>query len=467
VTNPRLEPGSYRDRDGRVLYFDGQVYRLLSARALEEWTALAATSFFQELVAEGKVVATELVEEPAPELSEVAAGWAGVLRHERIPWISYPYEWSFGMMKRAALLQLELMERALGEGFVLKDASAYNIQWRGVKPVFIDIPSFQRPEPGEAWMGYLQFCRLHLYPLMMTSLKGIPFQPWLRGSLDGISPQECARFFGITDLLRPGVLVDVQIQSRLQNAAAASERSVREEVKDSGFTAEMIGRNVRRLSKVVRKLDWSPPRSAWSDYAEEHGYDDVDAGAKETFVRSVADEKRWSTVWDLGSNTGTFSRILAESSECVIAVDADHPAVERLFAELVSSGPDNILPQVGNLADPSPAMGWRWMERGTFADRGSPELILFLALVHHVVLGANVPLGELVAWLASLTDNLLIEWVDRGDPMVERLLLNKEDLFSEYERDNFEAVLGSHFEIRRRQELGSGTRVLYLAGAKS
>lgn len=466
MTNPRLEPGSYRDRDGRVLYLDGQVYRLLSARALEEWTALADTDFFQQLVAEGKVVATEQVEDPAPALSEAADGWAGILRHERIPWISYPYEWCFGMMKRAAILQLELMERALGEGFVLKDASAYNIQWRGVRPVFIDIPSFQRPEPGEAWMGYLQFCQLHLYPLMMTALKGIPFQPWLRGSLDGISPQECARLFGVSDLLRPGVLVDVQLQSRLQNAAASSEKSMRKEVKNSGFSAEMILRNVRRLGKVVRKLDWDPPSSAWSDYAEEHGYGEVDAEAKERFVQSVADQKRWSTVWDLGSNTGTFSRILAQGADCVVAVDADHPAVERLFSELVASGPENVLPLVGNLADPSPAMGWRWTERGTFADRGSPELVLFLALVHHMVLGANVPLAELVAWLAGLTENLLIEWVDRGDPMVDRLLLNKEDLFGEYERDNFEAVLSSHFEILRREELGSGTRVLYFAGAK-
>ena len=467
MTNPSLEPGSYRDRDGRVLYLDGEVHRLLSPRALADWEALSETAFFAELVDEGKVVRTETLTHPGPRLAAAADAWGGVLRHERIRWVSYPYEWSFSMLKRAALLQLELMRRALAEGFVLKDASAYNVQWRGAKPVFIDVPSFQRLEPGEPWVGYLQFCRLFLYPLMLTAYKGVSHQSWLRGSLDGIAPDECARLFGKLDLLRPGVFADVYLQSRLQRAAADSDTSVRQEVKASGFSSGMILNNVERLTRLVRRLEWSAARSTWSEYASEHGYDDADQRAKERFVAEALDRREWSLVWDLGSNTGAYSKMAAERADYVVAMDADHLAVERFFRELEKNGPANVLPLVVDLSDPSPGLGWRWLERRTPVDRGLPDLVLFLALVHHVVLGANVPLDELVAWLAGLSEHLLIEWVDRDDPMVGRLLLNKEDLFVDYERDNFERLLEERFEILSRRELGSGTRVLYFARVRT
>jgi len=466
MTTPLLEPGSYRDRDGRVLYLDGQVFRLLSNRALEDWRALAETSFWSELVSEGKVVPTQSVPHPSPELAAVAAGWGGLVRHERIAWVSYPYEWSFGMLRQAALLQLELMERALDEGFIVKDASAYNIQWRGAEPVFIDVPSFQRLEAGEAWVGYLQFCQLFLYPLMLTAYKGVPFQPWLRGALDGITPEECARILSKRDLLRPGVAVDVHLQSRLQRAAADRDESVRQELKSSGFSSQMIKRNVGRLTRIVEKLEWKAGRSTWSEYAKEHGYQDADVAAKGDFVRRAIGERHWSLVWDLGCNTGAYSKMAAEAADYVVAMDADHLTVEKLYRELRGSELKNVLPILANLADPSPGLGWRWLERRTPVDRGLPELTLFLAIVHHVVLGANVPLDELIYWLASLSEYLVIEWVDKEDPMVRKLLLNKEDLFTEYERDNFERLLSERFETLRRTELDSGTRVLHFVRAR-
>ncbi len=462
--SPLLEPGSYRDRDGRVLYSGDRVYRLLSARALADWEALRETSFFAELIDEGKVVRTERVDVVPPELAALEQGWAGLLHHERIPWVSYPYEWSFGMLKQAALLQLELMRRALAEGFVLKDASSYNVQWRGSEPIFIDVPSFQRLEEGEVWAGYLQFCNLFLYPLMLTAYKGVPFQPWLRGSLDGISPEDCARLFSKRDLFRPGVFADVYLQSRLQRAASDRDTSTREEVASSGFSATMIRRNVERLTRIVSGLEWKAGASTWSDYANDNSYESDDTETKNAFVRRALDTRRWSLAWDLGSNTGTYSKMAAESSDYVVAMDADHLAIERLFTELRATGGGaaaNLLPLVSDLADPSPGLGWRWIERRPPVDRGLPEVVLFLALVHHIVIGANVPLDELVGWLAGLTEYLVIEWVDKDDPMVRRLLLNKEDLFAEYERDNFERLLAERFEVLERAELASGTRVLY------
>ncbi|MDX1645124.1 MAG: class I SAM-dependent methyltransferase, partial [Thermoanaerobaculia bacterium] len=353
----------------------------------------------------------------------------------------------------------------LDEGFVVKDASAYNIQWIGARPVFIDLPSFQRHEEGEPWIGYLQFCQLFLYPLMLTAYRGLPFQPWLRGSLEGISPEECADLLSLRDRLRPGVFLDVYLQSRLQRAASGRRVSARREVQRSGFSAEMIRRNVRRLMKVVDRLEWRQDRSTWSEYEREHGYDEADLAAKRSFVGRALERRRWSLVWDLGANTGAYSKLAANSAEYVVSMDADRLAVERLYRELAPGEREvgNLLPLVQNIGDPSPSQGWRLAERRSLAARGAPDLVLALALVHHLVLGANIPLDEVVTWLADLGGHLVIEWVGRSDPMVERLLLNKEDLFRDYERETFDRLLEERFEVLERHELDSGTRVLVLA----
>lgn len=465
MTSPQIEPGSYRDRDARVVHLDGEIYRLLSARALADWRSLADTDFFRRGVEAGRIVATETVESPPAALAEIAGEFAGVVRHQRIPFVSYPYEWTFGMLRRAARLQLELVDAALVEGFTVKDASSYNIQWIGSRPVFIDVPSFQRRREGEPWIGYAQFCQLFLYPLMLTAYRDLPFQPWLRGRLDGITPAECDHLLSLGDRLRPGVFFDVYLQSRLQKAAAGRKSSTRREVERSGFSAEMIRRNVRRLGKVVDKLEWRQRRSTWSEYEREHGYEPGDLEAKRRFVDRVLGRQRWGMVWDLGANTGAYSRSAAAAAEYVVAMDADRLAVERLHQRVseAADGPTNLLPLVQNLADPSPAQGWRLGERRALAARGEPDLVLCLALVHHLVLGANLPLDELIEWLAGLRAHLVIEWVERSDPMVERLLLNKEDLFTDYRRDNFERRLEERFEVLERRELASATRALYLA----
>lgn len=472
---PRFEPASYRDRDARVVDHDGEIYRLLSRRALADWEALRRTDFFRRGVEAGQIVATESVSEPPAGLADLTGEFAGVVRHRRVPFVSYPYEWTFGMLRRAAQLQLELLDAALDEGFVVKDASAYNIQWIGARPVFIDLPSFQRREEGEPWIGYLQFCQLFLYPLMLTAYRDLPFQPWLRGSLDGISPEECADLLSLRDRVRPGVFLDVYLQSRLQRAASDRRSSVRREVQRSGFSAAMIRRNVRRLMKVIDRLEWRRDRSTWSEYEREHGYDEADLAAKRTFVERALARRRWSLVWDLGANTGAYSKLAARSAEYVVSMDADRLAVERLYRQLeageqatgeqVTGGgrAGNLLPLVQNIADPSPSQGWRLAERRSLAARGKPDLVLALALIHHLVLGANIPLDEVVDWLAGLGGDLVIEWVGRSDPMVERLLLNKEDLFRDYARETFERRLEERFEVSERYELGSGTRVLFLA----
>src|SRR5438552_2777549 len=232
----RIESGSFRDPHSRVVEADGAVLRILSEQGLRDWSALAASDLFRRAVAEGKLVETEVEPQDTVDLPDgLVDGAAAVLRHEVVPFVSYPYEWTFAMLKDAALLQLELLRGALEENLILKDSSPYNIQWRGAQPLFIDVGSFESLHAGEPWVGYRQFCMLFLYPLLLQAYKDAPFQPWLRGRLDGIEPQECRDLLSFRDLWRSGVLSHVVLHARLERRHADSDRDIKGELGKAGF----------------------------------------------------------------------------------------------------------------------------------------------------------------------------------------------------------------------------------------
>jgi hypothetical protein len=443
------EPASFRDPEARVVYSpSGEVLRELSPRGREDWDALERTRFFRRALEDGRIVATEELE-------------PGLLRHERLPFVSYPYEWPFEMLRDAALLQLSLLDEALAEGFVLKDGSPYNVQWRGAHPVFVDVGSFERLRDGEPWAGYRQFCSLFLYPLMLQAYRGVAPQPLLRGSLEGIEPSQAR---ALLPRFRRGVLTHVVLHDRLEARHADRQRDVRAELKAAGFKKELIQANVRRLRKLVERLTPKRGRSEWAGYREAAPYSDEDAERKERFVREAGPAR---LAWDLGANDGRFSRAL--DAEYVLAMDGDERVVGELYTALRAEGSKTILPLVVDLADASPARGWRGLERRRLEERGRPDLVLCLALVHHLAIGRNVPFAELVAWLRGLDARLVIEFADRDDPMVSRLLAAKrEEVHEGYGREAFERALGEAFEVERREQLAdSGTRTLYLAGPRT
>ncbi len=455
---PSLEPGSFRDWDSRVFYDDGRILRALSEDGLADWLALSGSKLFRDAVAEGKLVATSRLDETA------IADAAAVLEHEPIPFVSYPYEWTFAMLRDAALLQLELLRRALDEDLILKDSSSYNVQWLGARPQFIDIGSFERLRPGEPWAGYRQFCMLYLNPLLLQAYKGVDFRPWLRGSLDGITPVDARRVFSFRDVFRRGVLTNVALHARLERKHDDSQRDVKTELRRAGFKKELIVANVRRLEKLVRGLDWKPGSTAWSGYSATTSYDEADAARKEEFVREVVHTRDWNLVWDIGCNEGRHSRIAAENARYVVALDGDPAVVDRLYRLLAAEEETTILPLAVDVTDPSPALGWHGLERQTLEGRGRPDLTLCLAVLHHVAIGGNVPVPEFLSWLAGLGTALVIEFPTRDDPRVATLLERKKPgAHPDYDREPFERALAEHFEIERTEELASGTRVLYFA----
>ncbi|HEY8524866.1 MAG TPA: class I SAM-dependent methyltransferase [Acidimicrobiales bacterium] len=460
------EAGSFRDPDSAVFLSGGEVYRGLSERAAADWQRLSGTRFFPRLVSEGKVVATDDAGDAADvPPSPRGTPWATVLRHERIPVVSYPYEWPFAMLREAAALHLDVLLAALDEGLSLKDGTAYNVQFVGSRPVFIDIGSFE--PAGGPWPGYRQFCQTMLFPLLVQAHLGVPFQPLLRGAVDGLSPSDVRGMFGGLRRFKKGVLRNVVLHSALERRVTAGAETVKKDLASSGFSTELAKATTRNLAKLVRSLDVEKRGSTWSDYRDTCSYSEADAEAKRAFVKAALAEGERKLVLDLGANDGAYSLLAAETADYVVAVDGDELVIDHLYRRLRADGRENVLPLVMNLADPSGGLGWRNRERAPFAERVRPDVTLALALVHHLAIAANVPLPEVVAWLASFGGRLVVEFVHDDDPMVKRLLANKPaGLFDDYRRDGFEEILGQQFLVHRQETLPGGTRTLYLAEPK-
>jgi len=464
INDISMEPGSYRDANGRIFYFRDGIYRGLSEKSFDDWKKLSSTNLFSRSVEEGKIVGTELVDPKNSSIpGEFVRNWAAILKHQTIPFISYPYEWSFNMLKDAALLHIELLTGALDEEMILKDSSSFNVQWLGTSPIFIDITSFAKLSPGEAWVGYRQFCQLFLYPLLLQSYKDVNYHPWLRGDIDGIAPVQMLNLMSIRDFFRPGILAHVFLLAKMQKTYGDSNMDVRTELRNAGFGKDLIKNNVKRIQKLVRNLEWKCSKSEWSHYMNAHGYSELDISWKVGFVRDVLRTRNWRLVWDIGCNTGSISKIAAKNAEFVVAMDSDHLAVDMLYRSLKEERIENLLPLVMNIVDSSPSLGWRGKERKTLSGRGNPDLIICFALIHHIVIGANIPLREFVQWLADFHASILIEFVTKDDPMVRKLLWNKEDQCHDYDVTHFEKYLKEHFIIRCQKVLESKTRTLYFA----
>ena len=466
MTKP--DPGSFRDPLSQVFVSDGEILRGLSPRGLAEFEAVHAAPVFGSLVSDGKVVATELLPAGSHELHEQ---WAGVLRHERLPVVSYPYEWTFEMLRDAALLQIDVARAAVAAGFSVKDASAYNVMFDGVRPVFIDVGSFEKPLRTEAWPGYRQFCELFLNPLVVQAAGGVGFNQWLRGSVEGISLADTVAVVPLRRRLRKGLGVHVTLQARADRKHTAAEVAAGPAgltgQRRAGFSPTLLTAQLNNLEKTVRGLRWKAQRSVWSDYTDRSHYVGQDLPAKEAFVASTVEALSPALVLDLGANDGLFSLLAAEHGATrVVAADFDHLVVDRLYRHLRETGETRILPLVLDLVNPSPGAGWRSRERRSFVDRVRPDLVLCLAVVHHLALTNTIPLDEIVAFLAEFGSDLVVEFPHPDDPMVIRLLGHKRaGLFDHYTRENWERSLDRRFAVTEREVLG--TRTLYRCSLRS
>lgn len=447
---------SFRDPSGFLYRKEGLLLRQVHKRYEPHYSHLMTCGLYEELASAGKLIEHEEVD---VELALTKAA-TRVLRPSELPFISYPWEWTFGQLRDAALLTLEVHERALEHDMVLKDASAFNIQFMRGQPVLIDTLSFERYQEGSPWVAYGQFCRHFLAPLALMAAVDPGLGRLFSVYLDGIPLDLTCRLLPLRSRARLSLFLHLVLHAKAERKYAG--RSIKNTRLDRRLSRKSLARLTESLRGAVQGLRWSTGPTEWADYETEHGYSERSRASKEEIVGRWLARIGPKTVWDLGANVGAFSRLAADAGARVVAFDVDPLAANRHYLQCRESGEDRILPLTMDLMNPSPAVGWAHEERDRLEDRGAPDMLLGLALIHHLAIGNNVRLGHIAAWFARLAPWAILEFVPKDDPQVGRLLQSREDIFDGYTVEGLEAALGAHFDIRGREPVEGSGRICYL-----
>jgi ribosomal protein L11 methylase PrmA len=459
-----IVPSSFRDPSGFVFQRDGDLFRQVNAPWRQNYDLFMGSGLYASLVEAGLLIPHE-----EADVSMAASGDAHrVLRPERIPFISHPYEWSFSQLKDSALTTLRIQRIALDHGMSLRDASAFNIQFRAGKPILIDTLSFEELGEGKPWVAYRQFCQHFLAPLALASYRDIRLTQLTRVHIDGIPLDLASELLPFRARLRPPLLLHVFFHARSQvrhqsDAAPATAKARR----TRPFSLQAFRGLIDSLEKAVAKLTWRAGRSPWAGYyAEAESYSAEAMEHKQQLVGSFLDRTTARTAWDLGANIGLFSRLAAAKGIQTVSFDLDPAAVEANYAQVVRERETHLLPLVVDLVNPSPGIGWENRERQSLSERGPTDLVLALALVHHLAIGNNVPLDRLAGFFAGLSTWLIVEFVPKSDPMVQGLLALRQDVFPGYTQQGFEQAFGEHFDIQASEQVKDSDRVIYVMRSK-
>lgn len=449
---------SFRDPAGFLFVRGGRLYRQVDRGGEPDFRLLGASGLLDALVGKRLLI-------PHREVSLALAadtGAVAVIEPEPVPFISYPYEWSFTQLKDAALATLRIQAMALGKGMVLKDASAYNVQFRQGWPVLIDTLSFTAYREGEPWGAYRQFCQHFLAPLALMARRDVRLGGLLREHLDGVPLDLAAKLLPWRSRLEPSLLMHIHAHAASQRRHAGRP-GVAPKVRVSRRALEGL---VDSLRREIEGLRWSPGGTAWADYYNDTNYSGAALESKKAIVGEFLAATGDGVVWDLGANNGLFSRLAADRGRLVVAVDADPAAVERNWLECRQGGQPLLLPLLTDLANPGPAQGWAHAERMSLLDRGPAATVMALALVHHLAIGNNVPFAEMARFLAAAGEYLIIEFVPKSDSQVRRLLATRTDVFPDYGLDGFRAGFGAAFEILKQAPVDGSERTLFLMRRK-
>lgn len=445
---------SFRDPGGVVIRHGGRILRALNPEG-----AASLEQFLQTQTAQHpRLIGTERV--GRSEFPEIEA--EAIVEHERVPFPSFPYEWPAEMLYEAGELTLELALAALDEEFGLKDASPYNVLFRGAEPVFVDVLSFQKRDPLDpAWMAYGQFARTFLLPLLANREFGLTPDRALFAQRDGLDPETMYRWAGFARRFKPGFFTLVSLPKWLSGRESYGGRKAAS-AEQAAFILRGVLKSCRRQ---LHRLRPAVKKSAWTDYVEAKSiYSDQEFAQKEAFVAEAIELARPRNVLDVGANEGHFSFLAAARGASVVAIDSD-PAVAGALWRKASAERADVLPLVVDLARPTPATGWRNGECESFLERARQgfDLVMMLAVIHHLLVAERVPLNELMDLAAEITrEYALIEYVSPDDPMFKRIVRGREGLYSQLTKDAFEAAAGRRFEMVRSARIGGLDRWVYL-----
>ena len=448
---------SFRDPSGVVYWREGMLLRQVNLMYKDDYDHLMRSGLYNRLVETGRLIPHQ---EASLELANSPSAYK-VIRPDVIPFISYPYEWCFSQLKDAAMLICEIQESAMEFGMSLKDSSAYNIQFVQGRPIMIDTLSFERYEEGKPWVAYRQFCQHFLAPLALMSYTYIQPSQLLKVFIDGVPLNLAAKLLPASSFFHLSLLFHVHLHAWGQQHFARTGS-------DPGFRTRKLNRQavlrlVDHLKMAIHQLRWTA-KTEWINYYETTGYTDVALEQKKQLVAKWVREINPSYIWDLGANTGLFSRVASESApdSLVIAWDVDPGCVEIHYQHVVHDGKKCLLPLVVDLTNPSPALGWENSERMSLLERGPADVVLALALIHHLTIANNVPLERVAAFFARLGRWLIVEFIPKSDPQVRRLLSTRKDIFPDYTRSGFEAAFQKFFRLQYAELVPDSERILFL-----
>jgi SAM-dependent methyltransferase len=459
-------PGSFRDPSGYVFRRQGRVFRAIDGKYHQVVSALEESGLLRELTTPRSVIGTSLVkdEQTLQVLRAEHPGFEHFLEHEPIATIIHPSEWCVSMLADAAVHTLELQTRLLSQGFSLKDATAYNIQFLDGRPVFIDLPSIERPARLDVWFALGQFSRMFLFPLLLTTRKGWDLRSYFLGALGGRDVEQVARSFGRLERFGPAALLDLTLPLYLNRQANANSSSARRETLERpnpNPQAQLV--NLSRLGAKVRRLAAKyRPSGVWADYTATCTYDKEAEAGKKALVREFLQQAQPRSVLDVGCNPGDYSELAAAGGARVFAIDSDHDAIELLYRRL-RGRPSAITPMVVDLADPTPATGYRNRERAGFLDRIDVDCVLALAVLHHLHVSGNLPLAAIRDLLHEIAgETLIVEFVPTNDPMFQKLMKFRVNLFGGLTRDSCRQVFCERFAVLREASIPHSARTLWL-----
>jgi ribosomal protein L11 methylase PrmA len=457
--------GSFRDPAGFVFHKNGVVYRQVNKNGAKDYDFFMESGLYRVLVDKGLLLEHNEINNlsglPSDKLRY------RIIRPTLVPFISYPYEWSFSQLKAAALLTIKIQKLALEHGMILKDASAYNVQFIGNEPVFIDSLSFRIYEEGSPWDGYKQFCEHFVAPLALSVYGPPEVLKVLRTYIDGIPLTTARKLLPRRAGMRKGIFAHIGLHARSQqryDKAGQGEKSFKQP-KVSKLAMEGL---ISSLQKTVKKLNLPRHQTEWGDYYNDTNYSGPAFTAKKKIVENYIKQTKPANVWDLGANDGTFSEIAAKAGAYVVASDIDPIAVELNY---LKKRPGNlagkILPITQDLANPSPALGWAHRERLSFVERGPADTVLALALIHHLAIGNNLPFASIAEFFAGICKYLIIEFIPKSDSKVKILLHRRFNQFSNYDEEHFKQAFERYFKIVSQEPVRNSQRVIYLFKVKN
>jgi len=454
IKTDSLESSSFRDPNGFIFFLNNEPYRQINKKSQQDFDFLLSSGLYQKLTKEEMLIPHKEVPLGLVPNSNAYK----IIKPQPIPFISYPYEWSFGQLKDAALLTLEIQEIALKHNMVLKDASAYNIQFIGYKPIFIDTLSFEKYREGEPWIAYRQLCQHFLAPLCLMAKKDPRLNILMRDFIDGIPLDLTSKILPWVTKLNFSILTHIHLHA-LNQKRMADKRIVKSKYKMSRFQMlSLIG----NLKSVIQKMEMKNFQTEWKEYYHFTNYSDEAFEYKKLLFKNFLGKIKPKSVLDLGANEGVFSQIACQNKAYTIACDIDPLAVEKAYLEAKKSKNKLLLPLIIDLTNPSPGLGWENTERKSFSQRIKVDCISALALIHHLAISNNLPFALISQYFASLGKYLIIEFVPKEDSKAQKLLQNREDIFEEYSKEDFEKAFGKHFQILEQKKIKESKRVLYL-----